>query len=516
MTEEKVFMSKYKNYFEKLKGEYHYARLGKPFQTRKKKYFYDTGTGKVLECTDTVFDILKTLFKEDSFDAVLKMPISQTDMAQALDEIRDCIEKEHILQAVPVKEFNCAHLHALETYIDQALMQVILEVTEKCNLRCAYCIYGSSNDDFRNFGQKDMSFDIAKKAIDYGVAHSPEKLTVSFYGGEPLLRYDFIKECIAYCQKTYPGKELQYSMTTNLTLMTKERAEFFASIPNFVITGSIDGPEEIHDANRKFPNGDGSFAKAMEGLRNIAEALGDQIHDRLKFSMVAAPPNTKEKFDAIQAFFDSLEWLPHDIAKISTYAQYSGKTDEKVIDLRENMEAEEIDPRGVWTKEKISDFSDIEKSPVFMQQSVQDSLIRIHKRRLFDLPVQNYPFNGCCIPASRRIYVTVDGQINICEKMGLSPDIGDVDNGVDMSKIKKHYIDDYMRESVKYCNDCWAVNLCSICYAECYDEKGFLMEGKMTACNTQRYYRENAMILYHEYLEHNPEALEYLNGIKIE
>ena len=499
-----------------MKGDYHYARLGKPFQTSNKKYFYDTGTGKVLECTEAVFEILKTLFKEDSFDAVLNMPITQEDMLYALDEIRECVEKEHILQAVPVKEFNCAHLHALENYINNDLKQVILEVTEKCNLRCAYCIYGSSNDVFRDFGQKDMDFDTAQKAIDYGVAHSPEKLTVSFYGGEPLLRYDFIQECIAYCQNTYPQKEFHYSMTTNLTLMNEEKAKYFASTPNFVVTCSIDGPKEIHDANRKYPNGNGSFDQAMKGLENIVTALGSEVHDRLKFSMVTTPPYTAEKFDAIQNFFDSLNWLPHDVAKMVSYVQYGRKKDEKVTDLKENREAVEIDPRGVWTEQRIKNFNSMEKSSLFMRQSVQDSLIRIHKRRLFDFPVENYPFNGCCIPASRRIYVTVDGRFQICEKMGLSPDIGNVDTGVDISKIKKHYVEDYMRESVKYCNDCWAVNLCGLCYTECYDEKGILIEGKIPACNTQRFYRENGLSLYHEYLENNPQALEYLNTVRIE
>lgn len=508
--------NEYVKLFEGLKNNNHYARLGKPFATEHKKYFYDTGTGKVLECSDSVFEILKTLFREDSFDAVLKMNIPETDKIKALEEIKECVEKEHILQAPPVEQFDCAHLHSLEQYVEFGLKQVILEVTERCNLRCAYCIYGESNDVFRNFGQRDMDFDTAKKGIDYGVKHSPEKLTVSFYGGEPLLRYDFIKKCIAYCSETYPDKIFHYSMTTNLVLMDKEKAEFFASVPNFIVTCSIDGPMEVHDAYRKFPNGEGSFALAIEGLKNIVTALGDSVTERLTFSMVSTPPFNQKKFDSIQNFFDSLEWLPDDVIKSVSYVLYGRTKEDEVIDLVETADEEKINPAGVWTKEKIKGTQNIEKSPLFMRKSIHDTLLRIHKRRLFDIPIKNYTFNGCCVPANRRIFVTVNGEFKICEKIGLSPSIGNVNNGLDIQRVKKYYVDDYMNESVKYCNDCWAVHFCSICYVECYDENGLCMEGKISQCNSQRYTREKGLILYHEFLEQNPDALQFLNDVVIE
>lgn len=505
----------YRNFFEKLKSDNHYARLGKPFATSKKKYFYDTGTGKVLECSEVVFKVLKMLFKEDSFDAVLNLPISQDELRGALDEIKECVEKEHILLAPPVKKFAGAHLQALENYINEGLMQVILEVTEKCNLRCSYCIYGSSNDVFRDFGSNEMSFDTAKKAIDYGVQHSPEKLTVSFYGGEPLLKYDLIKQCITYCKESYPEKDFHFSMTTNLILMDKEKAEYFASIPNFSITCSIDGPQEIHDANRKFANGDGSFRLAMEGLKNMVDALGDEVVDRLNFSMVSTPPFSQEKFDSIQNFFDSLEWLPDDVVKSVSYVLYGRKLEEEVIDLAEKSE-DEVNPAGVWTKEKMQGIENLEDMSLFMKKSVHDSLLRIHRRRLRDIPMEDYTFNGCCVPANRRIYVAANGEFKVCEKIGLSPSIGDIDSGVDIDKIKKIYVDDYMRESIKYCKDCWAIHFCSVCYVECFDENGLCMPGKISQCNSQRYMREQGLCMYHELLENNPKALEFLNDVKVE
>lgn len=103
-----------------------------------------------------------------------------------------------------------------------------------------------------------MDWDTAKQAIDYLFDHSSkrENIYLTFYGGEPLLKFDLIKQCTDYAQQQaeLKGRNLYFNLTTNLSLMTEEIANYLAAIPHFSIAVSIDGPAECNAA-RVYANG---------------------------------------------------------------------------------------------------------------------------------------------------------------------------------------------------------------------------------------------------------------------
>ena len=86
----------YKKYFERLKGEGDFSRLGKVFKTKEKYYFFDTGTGKILECTEIEYNILKQLGEENTLD-VKKLEYSLKDIQATINDIISMVEKENIL-----------------------------------------------------------------------------------------------------------------------------------------------------------------------------------------------------------------------------------------------------------------------------------------------------------------------------------------------------------------------------------------------------------------------------------
>lgn len=94
--------------------------------------------------------------------------------------------------------------------------------------------------------------------------------------------------------------------------------------------------------------------------------------------------------------------------------------------------------------------------------------------------------NGCCIPGQRRLYVYTDGTYKVCERVGDSPSIGNVDNGVDTEAIKKYYLHEYEEKSIRNCSNCWALRLCDICYADCYDQNGINVQMKAGYCEEVR------------------------------
>lgn len=506
----------YKKYFNYLKDNFNFSRLGKTFTTSNNKYFYDTGTGKVLQCTDNVYKILNYLEMDLPFEDLDKIGLNEGEILSALSEVEDAVQEEKILSAPPVTSFGGPNTNKedLNRYIEEGLEQICLEVTECCNLRCDYCVYGSSNDIFRSFGEKSMTFETAKKAIDYAAKHSKGDVILSFYGGEPLLRFDLIKKCVDYSREIIKDRKISYAMTTNLVLMSKEYAEYIASVENFLITCSIDGGKEIHDEHRKLVSGEGSFNKAFLGLKNLVEALGDEAESRMTFSMVINPPYSEEKFDEIQNFFDSLEWLPPFISKSVTYVQTERSKKEKVVKLEEFSD-EEVDPLGVWTRSNMKGMNKIEENKLFSAANMDKALLRIHKRRLCEVPMQNYVFNACCVPGSRRLYVTAEGKFKVCERIGESPFIGDVDNGIDIDSITKNYVNDYMNESIEYCKNCWAVHLCNVCYTECYEKSGINLEGKHQLCESTRYSQKKALEYYYELLENDPQSLSRFNEMDI-
>ena len=158
------------------------------------------------------------------------------------------------------------------------IRQLILQVTQNCNLRCKYCVYSGSYVN-RTHTKKRMSFEIAKQAVDFYFAHNINKDAgvISFYGGEPLLEMDLIKKVVAYSEKLYEGKELRFNMTSNATLLTDEIADFLYE-HNFNLTISLDGPEEVHNQSRVFADSKtGTFHCIIKNLEKMIDRYPDFI-----------------------------------------------------------------------------------------------------------------------------------------------------------------------------------------------------------------------------------------------
>ncbi len=97
-----VILNNFKAFFEDLKKNYKYSRLGKTFATTNNFYFYDTGTGKVLSVTLSIYKILECLLETDTFDSIFQLGIANEELYASLLEIKEAVQNENILQAPPV------------------------------------------------------------------------------------------------------------------------------------------------------------------------------------------------------------------------------------------------------------------------------------------------------------------------------------------------------------------------------------------------------------------------------
>jgi uncharacterized protein len=139
-------------------------------------------------------------------------------------------------------------------------MELIL--TDQCNLRCSYCFEKDKNPH-------NMSDETAMAAVDFLMEESGpiKRLTILFFGGEPLLRFDLLQKVHAYAmeESAKRGKSINWDMTTNGTLITEEKARWLAKAGVRYLL-SLDGGREDHDRYRKFASGRGSFDTVAKNL----------------------------------------------------------------------------------------------------------------------------------------------------------------------------------------------------------------------------------------------------------
>ncbi|MGL5713565.1 MAG: radical SAM protein [Paraclostridium sp.] len=513
---------KFNKRFIDLKGDYRFSRLGKTFETSNNKYFLDSGTGKIFQISDNLHKVLECLWNTDKFEELFELDLSYDELLYALNEIEDSVKNENILQMPLITNMCCNNGDKMNQDITNTQMKHLsIEMTEKCNLRCKYCIYHEEQGGFRTFGKEDITFDVIKKAIDLLAISSEKEVYVSFYGGEPLLKFDLIKQSIEYCKEKLVGKKIHHNMTTNATLITKEIADYLSSIDNYFTTISLDGPELIHNRNRVFVDGTGSFEKVMKGLENLVRAEGKRASERISFNIVL-DDRSEENFEKIQNFFSVSELIPKESNITTSYIatenkefEYLGVGTKEEQNMSEYIE-EDIDPLSDWNIEKVnSRQATLDKNILISKDFVDKGLNSIHKRMLIDKPSETHYMNGCCVPSARRLYITVNGDFAVCERIGPSPFIGNVDEGVDFEKVEKYYINDFKKEATRYCNECWAVHMCTLCYINCYDEDGVHISYRHAHCLVNRKGIEKNLIRYHEILENNPEELSYLDDIVV-
>lgn len=506
-----------------FKGEGKFSRMGRAFATDENKYFYDAGTGKIFGVKDVVYTMLRKLIETDSVYELKEIDYTMEEINIGASEILTAIEQQNILQQPDKLNMVGTHIDSLDLDLKYGRKQITLEMTEICNMRCKYCLYHDGNGGYREFGKKTMTFDIAKRAVDELMNNSgDDEVYVTFYGGEPLVCFDVVKQVIEYCNAEYSHKKIVYAMTTNGTLITKEIAEFLAEA-KCIMTVSLDGPKEMHDKYRVFADGKGSYEPTINGLKMLVDAYSGNVGNYIGLSMVV-PEYTPEDLNRIQSFLNELEWLPKDISynvayvsKQNTPMEYLGVDSDKEKELMEITRNCEnfFDPIGEWgIQGLIEKYESMDDIPTIARMSISKDFQQVHSRRISDTPIQQHGFNGCCVPGARRLYVTAEGKYLVCEKMGASPFIGDVFNGVDIDKVKDIYINKFKEEAEKYCKDCWSVNMCGKCYIECYDENGVNFDYRHASCQSHRVATERVLEAYMKIYEKNPKIMEIFDEEK--
>lgn len=151
-----------------------------------------------------------------------------------------------------------------------------LHVAHTCNLNCSYCFAAQG----KYHGERAlMSFETGKRALDFLVEHSGTRknLEVDFFGGEPLMNFEVVKQLVAYARsiERQVGKNFRFTLTTNGVLLNDEVTEFANRECHNVVL-SLDGRKEVHDRLRKTVNGQGSYDLIVPKFQDFVQKRGNR------------------------------------------------------------------------------------------------------------------------------------------------------------------------------------------------------------------------------------------------
>ena len=236
----------------------------------------DVGSGAVHAVDDLAYDVIN-LYETKSADEIVSICLEKFATEGITEgDIRDTISDVEELKAD-------GKLYAEDIYAplvgklknnSNTVKALCLHVAHTCNLNCEYCFAAQG----RFHGERAlMSFEVGKRALDFLVENSGTRhnLEVDFFGGEPLMNFEVVKELVAYARTREKecGKNFRFTLTTNGMLIDDDVIEFANRECSNVVL-SLDGRKEIHDRFRVDHAGRGSFDTIVPKFQKLVEARG--------------------------------------------------------------------------------------------------------------------------------------------------------------------------------------------------------------------------------------------------
>ncbi len=229
----------------------------------------DVNSGSVHVVDDLVYDMI-ALYETNSKEEIaekLSETYSPEDIREAYSEIEELVKAECLFTEDIYKDYIFDFKKR-----PTVVKALCLHIAHDCNLACKYCFA----EEGEYHGRRAlMSFEVGKKALDFLIANSGSRrnLEVDFFGGEPLMNFDVVKQLVAYGreQEKLHDKKFRFTLTTNGVLLNKEVQEFAnKEMANVVL--SVDGRKEVHDFMRPFRGGRGSYDHIIPKFKEMAES----------------------------------------------------------------------------------------------------------------------------------------------------------------------------------------------------------------------------------------------------
>lgn len=381
---------------------------------------------------------------------------------------------------------------------------IVFEVTEKCNLQCKYCVYSNCYDGHTKRFGKDMSAKDAIAIIDFVCSNTEKynvgslKIDLGFYGGEPLIRFAFIKEVIEYTKNRWTHFALSVHMTTNATLLTEEIMNYLDE-NNIKLLISLDGNEYNHSYRVYKKDGSNSFDDVIKKVDLLRDKHPDYFLRKVNFNSVLHNRNsTKEATDFIFQKYNKKTMLS-ELVIDGVKNEYKREFIEMFKNTLDGLSSE--DYSIIFDKDNYSQLPSFKEAIYFIYNEtpfVYGNYIDL----LFDKPRIWKP-TGTCLPFGRKLFVASNGNIFPCENVPHRMPFGRVEKGelkMNLKEIAEKY-NELLSIVSAQCEKCYRKFNCNQCVFFLKPEKNYRCQGFI---NKQTYsiYLENLI----NYFEDTPDS----------
>ena len=250
----------------------------------------DVNSGAVHVVDDVTYDVIE-LFEKLDAEAI----ISELSSKYKEEEIREVIDEVEQLKKdgqLFTEDIYQPFVEKFKETRQTVVKALCLHIAHDCNLACKYCFA----EEGEYHGRRElMSFEVGKKALDFLVANSGNRvnLEVDFFGGEPLMNWDVVKQLVEYGRSLEEpnNKKFRFTLTTNGVLLNDEIMEYLNKEMSNVVL-SLDGRKEVNDRMRPFRTGKGSYDLIVPKFQKLADSRnqtnyyvrGTFTRDNLDFS----------------------------------------------------------------------------------------------------------------------------------------------------------------------------------------------------------------------------------------
>lgn len=459
------------------------------FEASNREFLYLVPSAAIFELDATASAIVARLRRGDAPPEELVEQLSASFARADLEETIGELLRVHAIGPAGVPEPQPRQMPP-ENF---PLSTMVLNVTNQCNLSCTYCYeYGADKIVDTENGRKPkfMSEETARASVDFMLREAGDNRVVhlTFFGGETLLNLPVLKSAIAYARgrAVEAGKEVDFSLTTNATLLKPDVIEFLAE--NRVgVTISIDGPKEVQDQFRVFSNGAGSYDVVAPKIRELLR----RHRSRPIGARVTLTTNNMDIRKIFRHLTEEIGFWEVGFAPVTTAPNREYAIAEEGFDsMLGQFQSLAADFLEAALENRHHGFS-----------NVKDTLEEIHKGVSKPFP---------CGAGLGLMGVSTDGDVALCHRFAGSDahKLGTVRTGIDrlvqIGFLDKHHIADKTD-----CSRCWARPLCAGgCYHEAHTRYGDTARPNLHYCEWIRGWTDTCLRIYGELSARNPRFLE--------
>lgn len=466
------------------------------FRVDNRTYVYDAVSNQVLELAEELYDLLPRWerLRRRGRHGELGCATRGEPLYELWTACREGLLSDNLPSLV-----DPTALPSFAKALMRSASTISLCLTERCNLRCAYCPYTQNIGSRRTHSSRSMSLRVAKQALTLFRRMLAENETplVSFYGGEPLLEFCLLRSVVEFTHTTFASQPVEFNMTTNGTIMNEEIAQFLVQ-NNFNLLVSLDGPQKLHDRYRKDGNGRGSYERVIEMLSIIKDVSPSYFDERVAVNIVLAPPL---EIDSLNEYLMSDMPVPVARCAISLvdgsdtnflqFHPYTPKDARSLKALRHRAEQGFIS--GRWDNDPL------------VLLLFKKPLLRIAFRSGTNISHKPFIPTGQCFPGGHKLFVDTKGLLHMCERIDERCPIGDVDTGINADAVQGAFAP-FFEDALKTCGDCWGLRLCGVCLESTISGGRFSSLRKTQSCAEARRQLHNNLVSYVRIVERNPRA----------